>query len=244
MIWGSAMQSKYFQRCIDKNDEDCKFFGNYITWIEITMNFEKQKLGLTHDQHVESSTSDHSITTFPLIASYFLPHLCVINLLVQTLKKYKNTHSKEKMKMCSNLDWKSGTGTLLIGDGHQLVMGTSTIPHGAISCSLHSALSLSIHRMPPFKMNNTVQHSIRTEVTPTATHPQPENEANFPKLTCFITNSGDFHNELSTSHHLNPSSPFFSFSFFLFFFFFSFSFFFSFGEAQHLPTFHQHTSVI
>jgi len=79
------------------------------------MNFERQELGLTHDQHVESSNSDHSITTFPLIASYFLAHLCVINLLVQTLKKYKNTHSKEKIEIHSNLSWKYGT--LLIGDG-------------------------------------------------------------------------------------------------------------------------------
>jgi len=78
------------------------------------MNFERQKLGLAHDQHVESSNSNHSKTTFPLIASYFLAHLCVINLLVQTLKKYKNMHSKEKMEICSNLGWKYGT--LLIGD--------------------------------------------------------------------------------------------------------------------------------
>jgi len=81
-------------------------FGNFISWTEITMNFERQKLGLTHDQHVESSNSDHSKTTFPFIASYFLSHLCVINLLVQTLKKYKNMHSKDKLKIYSNLCWK------------------------------------------------------------------------------------------------------------------------------------------
>jgi len=102
-------------QCIDRNDEDCKKFGNFISWIEITMDFERQKLGLTHDQHVESTNSSHSITTFPLIAFYFLAHLWVINLLVQTLKKYKNTHSKEKMEIRSNLGWKYIT--LLIGDG-------------------------------------------------------------------------------------------------------------------------------
>jgi len=115
MILDSARQSKYFQRCIERNDEDCKFFSNLISSIEIIMNFKRQKLGLTHNQHVESSNFDHSITTFPLIASYFLAHLCVINLLVQTLKKYKNTHSKKKMEICSNLGWEYGS--LLIGDG-------------------------------------------------------------------------------------------------------------------------------
>jgi len=115
MIWASARQSKYFQRCIDRNDEDCNKFDNFTSWIDITINFERQKLGLTLDQHVESSNSDHSTTTFPLIASYFLAHLCVINLLIQTLKKYKNTHCKEKMEIRSNLGWKYGT--LLIGDG-------------------------------------------------------------------------------------------------------------------------------
>jgi len=89
------------------------------------MTFENQKLGLTHDHHVESHNSNHSITIFLLIASYFLTHLCIINLLVQTLKKYKSTHSKEKMEICSNLDCKYST--LLIGDGCRLVMGTSTI---------------------------------------------------------------------------------------------------------------------
>jgi len=63
------------------------------------MNFERQKLGLTHDQHVESSNFDHSITTFLLIASYFLLHLRVTNILVKTLKKYKNMHSKEKLEI-------------------------------------------------------------------------------------------------------------------------------------------------
>jgi len=70
------------------------------------MNFERQKLGLMHDQYVESSNSDHSITTFSLIASYYLPHLCVINLLVQTLKKYKSMHFKEILEIHSNLCWK------------------------------------------------------------------------------------------------------------------------------------------
>jgi len=79
------------------------------------MNFERLKLGLTHDQHLEPSNSDHSRTTSPLIVFYFLAHLCVISLLVQTLKKYKNTHSKEKIEIYSNLGWKYGT--LLIGDG-------------------------------------------------------------------------------------------------------------------------------
>jgi len=67
------------------------------------MNFERQKLGLTYDQHLETSSSDHSRTTFLLIASYFLDHLFVINLLVQTLKKYKNMHSKEKIEIGLNL---------------------------------------------------------------------------------------------------------------------------------------------
>jgi len=38
-----------------------------------------------------------------------------VNLLVQTLKKYKNTHSKDKMEIRSNLGWKYDI--LLIGDG-------------------------------------------------------------------------------------------------------------------------------
>jgi len=67
------------------------------------MNFERQKLGLTHDQHLESSNSNHPRTTFPFIASYFHAHLYVIHLLIQTLKRYKNTHSKEKKEICSNL---------------------------------------------------------------------------------------------------------------------------------------------
>jgi len=70
------------------------------------MNFERQKLGLTYDQYIESSNFDPSITTFLLIASYFLPHLCVINLLVETLKKYKNMHFKEISKIHSNFCWK------------------------------------------------------------------------------------------------------------------------------------------
>jgi len=65
------------------------------------------------------SNSDHLRTTFLLIASYFLAHLCIISLLVQTLKKDKNTHSKWKhafkMEIRSNLGWKYGT--LLIVDG-------------------------------------------------------------------------------------------------------------------------------
>jgi len=90
------------------------------------MNFERQNLGLTHNQHVELSNFDQSITTFLLIASYFFAHLRVIDLLVQTLKKYKNMHSTEKMEICSNLRWKYNT--LLIGVmGHRLVIGASTI---------------------------------------------------------------------------------------------------------------------
>ncbi len=66
------------------------------------MTFERQKLGLIHDQHVKSSNSDHSRNPFPLIASYFHAHLCVITLLVQTLKKYKNTHSKDNTEIHCN----------------------------------------------------------------------------------------------------------------------------------------------
>jgi len=50
-----------------------------------------------------------------LTTSYFLTHLRVINLLVQTLKKYKSKHTKEKIDIHSNLGWRYGI--LLIGDG-------------------------------------------------------------------------------------------------------------------------------
>jgi len=80
------------------------------------MNFERQKFGLTNDQYLASSGSNHSRTSFRLIASSFLAHLCVINLLGQTLKKYKNMHFKKKMEIHFNLG--SKYGTLLIGDGH------------------------------------------------------------------------------------------------------------------------------
>jgi len=89
------------------------------------MNFERQKLGLTHDRQLESFNSDHSRTTFPLITSYFLAHLFVINLLVQTLQKYKNTHSKEKWKFVPTLVGNMVPYLLVLG--HWLVMGTSTI---------------------------------------------------------------------------------------------------------------------
>jgi len=59
----------------------------------------------THRQCLNSSYSNHSRTTFLLIAYYFLAHLCVIKLSVQTLKKDKNMHSKEEMEICYNLGW-------------------------------------------------------------------------------------------------------------------------------------------
>jgi len=121
MIWGRAKQSKYFHRCIDKNEGDCKIFGNFIAWIEITMNFGKWRICWTLSYCLDSSNSDHSRTTFLLIASYFHVYLCVILLLVQTLKKDKNTHSKEKMEICYNLGWKYGT--LLIVDGLPISIG-------------------------------------------------------------------------------------------------------------------------
>jgi len=125
MIWGSARQNKYFQRCIDKNDKDCKFFCNFISWIEITMNFGRQRVYQTYSQCLGSFNSNHSITTFLLIASYFLAHLHVMNLLVQTLKKDKNTHSKEKWKFVPDLVGNMTPYWLLMGS--QLVMGASTI---------------------------------------------------------------------------------------------------------------------
>jgi len=30
MTWSSARQNKYFQRCIDRNNENCKKIGNFI----------------------------------------------------------------------------------------------------------------------------------------------------------------------------------------------------------------------
>jgi len=67
------------------------------------MNFGRQKVRQIHSQCLDSSKSDHLRTTFPLIASYFLAHLYVMNLLVQTLKKEKNMQSKEKMEICPTL---------------------------------------------------------------------------------------------------------------------------------------------
>jgi len=125
MIWGSARQNKYFQRCIDRNDEDCKKFGNFISWIEITMNFERQKLGLTYDQYAESSNSNHSITTFLLIASYFLLHLCVINLLVQTLKSTRTHISRRYWKSIPT--FVGNRVHYWLAMGHVLGMSTSTI---------------------------------------------------------------------------------------------------------------------
>jgi len=44
--------------------------------------------------------------TLLLITYYFVVHLCVINFLLQTLKKYKNTHFKVKMEIHFNPSWK------------------------------------------------------------------------------------------------------------------------------------------
>jgi len=94
MIWCSARQSKYFQRCNDRNDKDCKDFGNLIVQIKIIVNFERQKVLWTHGQYLNSSYSDHSRTTFTLTTSYFHAHYletCVMDLLVPTLEKRKKT---------------------------------------------------------------------------------------------------------------------------------------------------------
>jgi len=80
------------------------------------MNFGRQRVCWTYSQCLATLfNSNHSRTTFLLIVSYFLVHLCVMNLWVQTLKKDKTMHSKEKMEICSNLGWKYST--LLIADG-------------------------------------------------------------------------------------------------------------------------------
>jgi len=92
MIWCSAKQSKYFQRCNVRNDGDCKNFDNFIAWIEITMNFERPEVLQTHSQSLKSSNFNHSRTTFILTISYFLAHYfgtCIMNLLVSILKKRK-----------------------------------------------------------------------------------------------------------------------------------------------------------
>jgi len=74
-----------------------------------------------HSLCLDSSNSNHSRTTFPPIASYFLFHLCVINLLVQTLKKEKKCLQKKKIEICYNLSWKYST--LLIVDGVRVSNG-------------------------------------------------------------------------------------------------------------------------
>jgi len=74
MMWSIVEQSKYFQRCIDQNDGDCKKNCNFITWIEISMNFGRQNALQTHGQCLDSSNFDHSRTNFLLTTSYFLSH--------------------------------------------------------------------------------------------------------------------------------------------------------------------------
>jgi len=102
MIQSSARWSKYFWRCNDINDGDSKNFGNFFVWIEITTNFERQKVLQTHSQYLDSSNSDHSRTNFILITSYFIAHqfgTCVMNLLVPNLKRRKTC--------IPSFDWKS-----------------------------------------------------------------------------------------------------------------------------------------
>jgi len=125
MIQCSARQNKYFQRCNDRNDRDCKNFGTFIAWIEITINFESQRLGLIHDQHLESSNFNHLRTTFPLIASYFLTHLCIIKLLVHTLRKYTTRILRRKWKSIPILI--GNTVPYWLPMGQWLVMGGSTL---------------------------------------------------------------------------------------------------------------------
>jgi len=67
------------------------------------MNFGRQRVCWTHNQCIDSSNSNHSRTIFSLNASYLLVDLCGISLLVQTLKKEKNMHSKEKIEIYYSL---------------------------------------------------------------------------------------------------------------------------------------------
>jgi len=73
-----------------------------------------------YSQCLDSSNFNHWRTTFPLIASYFFAHLCVMNLLVPTLKKKKNTYTKEKMEINPALVGNTTPYWLLMG--HRLVM--------------------------------------------------------------------------------------------------------------------------
>jgi len=96
MIWCSTWRSKYFMKCNDRNDGDCKNFGSFIAWIEITMNFEKQKVLQAYSQSPNSSNFNHSKITFSLNTFYFLTlyfETCVMNLLVSILKRRKKKHS-------------------------------------------------------------------------------------------------------------------------------------------------------
>jgi len=92
MMWCSTRQNKYFQRCNDRNDRNCKDFGYFIAWIEITMNFKRPKVLQTHSQSLDSSNSNHSKYYYPthcFLLSYSLLWDMYHELWVPTLKRRK-----------------------------------------------------------------------------------------------------------------------------------------------------------
>jgi len=59
MVRSVGRWKKYFQRWRDKNEEDCRKFGNFISWCEFTVNFGRQSLRLTHVQCIDCSKTAH-----------------------------------------------------------------------------------------------------------------------------------------------------------------------------------------
>jgi len=107
-------------------------FSQFYSENEITENFENNKVCLSSSQCLESSNSDHSITTFcslfstfSFTVSYFLAHYFgtyVTTLLVPTLEMTNKKHSK------LNFRPKVGNRHILqVGYWAWLTIGASTL---------------------------------------------------------------------------------------------------------------------
>jgi len=66
----SIWQGKYLGKYKDRNGMDRRNFGEFIAWIEITMNFGRQKVYPTHGQ--SSILIIQELIFYSLIPTFFL----------------------------------------------------------------------------------------------------------------------------------------------------------------------------
>jgi hypothetical protein len=77
----------------DRNQEDCKFFGNFIPYNENIVNFWSQKLAWTYYQCVQFAITAHSNCLFPLTLA-LKTKTCVMHYWLQPHRNAIPTWSK------------------------------------------------------------------------------------------------------------------------------------------------------